>query len=678
MPGKGKPRRRAQVGTSKSRRAYDATLVGSPQPPNLDAKPTRVDLLQPDLEHLPPEERRRRRELERLTHPLGPLGALQVRWALKLARDPLRRQRLRQRLALHERAVRRRHAQDRSKRELFREADIFQQIIVGVWSRLGFAHTTAGSKNRRRRTQRVRIERVGCQEERLYYKVLTTRRTMLGWKNALPYKVSAGDLISESTLFELSVACQRRVTAYHEDRRGVWVIVDRLEGVSGLPTMVRFPAMFEHFPDAHKPVGDRRPVICLGVREHRKISFADLEDHPHILVGGESGGGKSNFVNNLICSLIARQSPDHIRLILVDLKRVEFSMYAGVPHLAGEVLTQPEEVVAVLGSLVALIDRRMRRLEGKARKLSDWNRRYPGDPMPRVLLVIDEFAQLMLGQPKEITDLVVSLLSQVTNLGRAAGVHALVCTQRPAIQVVPANVKYNMPLRIAGSVSTATDSMTILGVGDAAALDDVPGRMVVKSGRHRFVVQTPLVTDGDIAQCVRYARTLPDPVPLELPEPKVPLIYNRTALLREVVDPEGALGGVLAAARLVEAFGGEGMSRAMASNLVAWCRNEEARTGAVVIDGQPYLLLPERNYFRLQPVEPDVVAALTETVPPVFGSPKVETLAEGLPVEDLAAEAVEEDGDLPTVDPEGQDDRREGLLEAWRAIRARRVSLLET
>ncbi len=615
-----------------------AGMEGLPRPPTLPELKTSVGMLSPDQQVLTPEEREARRRAVRLSRPLGLLGEMYYRLVARLARDPFKRAYAKHRLALHDKAVRRCKAQRKSQRELFKEADIFAEIIVGVWSRRGYQHVF--EKGGRRRVHRVAIERICCQEERIYYKVLTTRRTPLRWKNALLYKVDAA-LVSDETLWELSVACQRRVTRFAEDRKGVWVIVDRLEGVSGLPKVVRFQAMLDCFPDESKDPEKRRAAICLGVREHRKIEFADLEDHPHVLVGGESGGGKSNFVNNILCGLIQRLPPSRIRLFLVDLKRVEFTMYAGVPHLAAPVVTEADDVIALLGSLVALIKERMKRMEGRARKLSDWNRKHPGDAMPRVLLVIDEFAEIMLGQPKSVSDLAVALLSEITNLGRAAGVHALVCTQRPSIQVVPSNIKFNMPLRIAGAVSTASDSATILGVGDAAQLDDLPGRMVVKSGRHRFQVQTPLVTDGDIRRAVAASREWPEAEELVLPEPRLPLVYNRPALLREVVNPDGALQGSLAVSRLVEEFSSEGMNRDLARSFVAWCRNEAARRGVLEIGEEKYVLVEERNSCHLAPALAD------EDVPEDTSPPGV--------VENLVSEVKQQESDP--------------LLEEYRAIR---------
>jgi hypothetical protein len=574
--------------------ADQVALPAPPPPPKARAR-----LLTADSKILSKAEQNR---LQALRRPLSPVALFRLRLALRFTRDVTKYSYLRQRLLLHQKAVKRKKAQQASQKVLFKEADIFHAIIVGTWSRLGYSHSF--SKRGKHKVHKVAIERIDCQEERIYYKILTTRRTPLKWKNALPYKVTVSDLLAKETLFELSMACQRRVSAYHEDRKGAWIIVDRLDGVGGLPKLVRYRSVLDQFPDWSKEPEKRRPLVCLGMREHRWTEIVDLEDHPHILVGGESGGGKSNLVNLFICTLISRLAPVSLQLMLVDFKRVEFVNYAEVPHLACDVITEIEDVIEALGSLVALIDERMKVMEGRARKLSDWNKRYPKRALPRVLLIIDEFAQIMLGQPKEVSGLVVDLLSQVTNLGRAAGVHAMVCTQRPAVEVVPANVKYNMPLRIAGAVSTPADSVTILGVGDAAYLDDVPGRMVVKTGRHRITLQTPFVADDDIQLAVRDAREMPRCDPLVLPEPKIPLIYNRPALLREVVSPDGQLAGSLAVSRLVDAFGAEGMTRAQAQSFVAWCRNLYEQHDAISVGSDLYAVVRERSHYRLDRLLP--------------------------------------------------------------------------
>jgi hypothetical protein len=620
-------------------------VVNIPEPPP-PPKP-RVRLLAADKGRSKADLAR----LRALQQPLNPLELLKLRWQLRLTRrDVTKHSYWRQRLLLHQKAVQRREAQKASQKELFKEADIFHAIIVGTWTRLGYAHRF--SSRGKHKTHKVAIERIDCQEERIYYKILTTRRTPLKWKNALPYKVTISDLLADETLFELSMACQRRVSAYHEDRKGAWVVVDRLDGVGGLPKMVRYPAILDQFPDWNKSPEKRRPLVCLGMREHRWTEMVDLEDHPHILVGGESGGGKSNLVNLFICTLISRMAPSSLKLMLVDFKRVEFTKYKDVPHLACDVIMEVSDVIEALGSLVALIDERMKVMEGRARKLSDWNKRYPKRAMPRVLLIIDEFAQIMLGQPKEISALVVDLLSQVTNLGRAAGVHAMVCTQRPAVEVVPANVKYNMPLRIAGAVSTPADSTTILGVGDAAYLDDVPGRMVVKTGRHRITLQTPFVADVDIHTAVKEAMRMPPGEPLLLPEPKIPLIYNRPALLREVVDPDGPLAGSLAVSRLVDAFGAEGMTRAGAQAFVAWCRNLYEQHDAISVGDRLFAVVRERSHYRLD----RLLAGEIE------GSEQGVYLADNLD---------EDDEFVPTVEDEQADEYADARL-LWQDIRAKR------
>jgi hypothetical protein len=626
-----------------------AAVVSSmsvPEPPPPPA--LRTSLLEPDEEVLDAQEQRRRRKqaAARLGRPLALEEQLLHRLQLRFSKNRAKRAVSHQRLLLHKKAVAQLKAQKQSETVIAKEADIFHDILVGTWTRMGFAH--AFSRGGRRRVDKVALERCDFNEERIYYKILTTRRTPLHWKNALPYKVNVSDLICEQTLFELSVACQRRVTAFHEDRKGAWIIVDRLEGVAGLPRLVSYRSLIDSYPDWTLPPVKRRPIVCLGVREHRNVEFINLEDHPHILIGGESGGGKSNMVNLFICSYISRLSPETLRIFLVDFKRVEFTAYKDVPHLAASVITEVSELIEILGSLVALINERMQAMEGYARKLSDWNKRYPDRAMPRMLLVIDEFAQVMLGQAKEVTEMAVDLLSQITNLGRAAGVHVMVCTQRPSVQVVPANIKYNMPLRIAGAVSTAMDSTTILGVGDAAYLDDVRGRMVVKTGRHRLVIQTPLVSDDDIQNAVREARKMPEAAPIVLPDPKIPLAYNRLELLRQVADQEGPLGGSLAVSRLVDAFGIEGLTRAGASAFVSWCLNMYEQHGAISVGDDLYAVVRDRNTYRLDPLLPDDV------------------------------EHTDSDEDNEDDEQDEQDEQDERIVEAkaiWQQIRKRRAEM---
>jgi predicted transcriptional regulator len=282
----------------------------------------------------------------------------------------------------------------------------------------------------------------------------------------------------------------------------VWVVVDRLAGMDGLPNRVPFTAMLEHYPI----VDIEKAPLILGVGKHRQIQTVYLADHPHVLIAGSSGGGKSNMVNNIISQLMWFIEPDAIKFTLIDLKRMEFGLYTGSPHLSGPVIFTAEDAIKALDELIVEVLRRADLLSGKAKELSVWNKRFPDQRMPRLVVVIDEFAELMLASGSKTAKIIEDSVTRLVNLGRAVGVHAIICTQRPAVSVLPNSIKINMPLIISGRVQSGAQSKVIVDNDDAASLPlDPKGRMLYLSGSARQEIQTPFIDDDEVKTAVRIA-----------------------------------------------------------------------------------------------------------------------------------------------------------------------------
>lgn len=424
---------------------------------------------------------------------------------------------------LERRALRTSELQERSrarkmvKKALDHEANEFWQIIQDCYARLGHAYVPNkdyqnASGSRKGKVQKVRVERVLASldaPEIIYYKLSTQRKTYFGAKNALPYKTFVGDLISEDRLQELSWACQRVVTACYEDPRyGVWLRVHRLEGVGGLPTRVLFKDMLEHYPDDMSA-----GTLILGVGAHRNIHTADLAKHPHILIAGSTGSGKSNMVNHLIASLMTFTDPKDLQFILIDLKRMEFKLFRKSGHLHRPVITEAQEAIEALNGLVEEIERRARLMEDTdVKEVGEWNERFPDQAQPRLICIIDEFAELRLASDKKISEEAARLVNRICNLGRAVGIHLIICTQRPARAVLGNEVKINMPLIIAGRTQSTAQSAVILDNGHAAGLPLVPGRMLYQSGSSEWEIQTPYIDQEDIKRAVRVSRAKAEPV----------------------------------------------------------------------------------------------------------------------------------------------------------------------
>ena len=435
--------------------------------------------------------------IQMLIYPLLTIGKRGER------REMLERRRY---LALHRARVRREQAS--VKAQLRAEAKLYANILVAQWTRLGayYAYrwrldqTEQARVRRRKKTQKVRFERVVVTAEALYFKIWVGKRTMFGYKSMIPHKVMVRDLISEESLAELSYACERFVTCRRTIKGGVWVLVHRNESLSEIPKYVRYVDMLEHYPENAGDTG----AIVIGVGEHRTVQHVDLEHYPHVLVGGASGGGKSNMLNNILCSLIRFSDHRDLKLILIDPKRLELTFYADAPHVLGGIIYEVEEALQMLETMILEVKTRTRILEGRSRKLSDFNTRFPAEKLPRIVIVIEELAALI-GQTRKTREEVHEKLTQIANLGRAVGVHLILCTQLPIVSVVPSTIKVSMWVRLCGRVQSPEQSRVIVQTSAAAHLPSVAGRMVFSKDSYTFEVQTPHVTDEDVDLTIRIA-----------------------------------------------------------------------------------------------------------------------------------------------------------------------------
>jgi S-DNA-T family DNA segregation ATPase FtsK/SpoIIIE len=215
-----------------------------------------------------------------------------------------------------------------------------------------------------------------------------------------------------------------------------------------------------------------RIAFALGRDVAGHARAADLAKMPHLLIAGATGSGKSVMVNALIASLLIRATPDEVRLILVDPKRVELADYNGVPHLLVPVITESDRARAALKWAVAEMETRYRRFAGAtARNITAFNetRVDPADRMPYIVIIIDELADLMMRDGRTVEDPIVRLAQKA----RATGIHLVLATQRPSVNVVTGLIKANFPSRIAFAMASQIDSRTII---DAPGAEDLIGR----------------------------------------------------------------------------------------------------------------------------------------------------------------------------------------------------------
>lgn len=207
--------------------------------------------------------------------------------------------------------------------------------------------------------------------------------------------------------------------------------------------------------------------VSLGLDVSGNPLMADIAKMPHVLVAGTTGSGKSVLINAFISSLLFRASPQEVRLILIDPKRVEFTVYNGIPHLLTPVIVEPEKILSALKWAMGEMDKRYKIFaERGVRNIDSYNELSGFQALPYIVIVIDELADLMMFAPVEVED----AIARLAQMARATGIHLVIATQRPSVNVITGLIKANIPCRIAFSVSSMIDSRVIIDSGGAEKL----------------------------------------------------------------------------------------------------------------------------------------------------------------------------------------------------------------
>ncbi len=207
--------------------------------------------------------------------------------------------------------------------------------------------------------------------------------------------------------------------------------------------------------------------MALGKDITGRPVFGDLAKMPHLLVAGATGSGKSVCLNGIIASILACATPDQVQLLMIDPKRIEFAVYDGIPHLIEGVITDARLAAGALFQMTKEMDSRYERFaRAGVRKIEEYNAKFPDEKLPYVVIVIDELADLMLIAPAKVE----TTICRIAQLARAAGIHLVVATQRPSVDVITGIIKANIPSRIAFAVSSQVDSRTILDMAGAERL----------------------------------------------------------------------------------------------------------------------------------------------------------------------------------------------------------------
>ncbi len=260
--------------------------------------------------------------------------------------------------------------------------------------------------------------------------------------------------------------------------------------------MVRLGDIYAGRPEKTSPL-----VAWLGKGIDGNPVWTDIAKMPHVLVAGTTGSGKSGCVNAILSSILMQASPNEVRLVLVDPKQVELNHYENVPHLLTPVVTSPRLAANVLSNLIGEMESRYGIMsEARARNLNELNRvriKKGEAPLPHILCVIDELADLMMVAPAEVEDSIIRLAQK----SRATGIHLVLATQRPSTDIITGTIKVNIPSRIAFAVSSQTDSRVILDQGGAEALLGQGDMLFRGAGTSKLSrVQGAFITEDEIAR----------------------------------------------------------------------------------------------------------------------------------------------------------------------------------
>ncbi len=306
------------------------------------------------------------------------------------------------------------------------------------------------------------------------------------------------------------------------------ILIDRIPGKSTVgievPNLHRETIHLRGLIESPEFIGAPSNLsLCLGKDITGKMKVSDLAQMPHLLLAGSTGSGKSVSINSFVVSMLFKATPDEVKLIMIDPKRLELSLYEGIPHLFTPIVTEPKVAANVLRRATLEMEERLKRLaEHGVRNIEQHNKIYEAEPtlnlfesktdrhgpLPYLVIIIDELADLMMVEPQGVEE----SITRLAQMARAVGIHLILSTQRPSVDVITGLIKANLPSRIAFRVASKVDSRTILDSNGAEALLGRGDMLFLPPGSARLQrLHSCLVTEGEIEKVVDWWRSQSKP-----------------------------------------------------------------------------------------------------------------------------------------------------------------------
>jgi hypothetical protein len=400
-----------------------------------------------------------------------------------------------------------REDEERKRLETFHKERAMRgaNMIRNTLTRLGHCHRVTKDGKERLRGQ-VRFDSIE-------YSPLVYRYHVDGAR--LPYGVSITNLYTDEVCTNLSASLEHPVRAEIKQVNnfvtGLWYTIE-IAATLGIPNRCSFADLLPLIPNSAPALS-----FLVGYSENKRVNWRSLEEMPHFLGGGQTNGGKSNFMHVMICTFVARNTPADVSLLMIDMKfdGIELDRYAGIPHLikvlkdadgnpSSGIACNPAEAIEILRWVLIEGDRRGKMFKKeKIQNLKLWNRKHKTRRLSSIVVFMDELALLRLD--KEHGAEAYELIQKISSVARAAGIHLVGFTQSSNKRVVDEMVKVNFPGRICFSVPDASSS--ILFVNDGSAINLMPaGRARFKYGTDNMLVQTPLIEPANVTEIINNAR----------------------------------------------------------------------------------------------------------------------------------------------------------------------------